>query len=480
MAFWAWIDRTWVRLASVKLTLVVFLALLLLSIPGTVILQYNISNVDPGIQYNYGFWKFGQLFQLFTSYHSFWYVGLIALLAINLIACSEQRWPQMWKLATLKPVPLSREAMERQPAKLRYAWRTQKGKDETLQLLLKDLKQAWARPVVLEDGLDHFQVFWQAGRWSRISNYVVHTSLLVIFGGAIYSSLYGFEGAANIPTGGAVDTFLIFKEGGAAGLDRAPGGLRNERMLGFRIQAEDFKVNFYEDYPGRPKEFISRVNILENGKVMKSGTLRVNEPMKYGAFTLYQASYGRLGDFALQLRVVDKKRPYDGQTFAKLHLGEPKELGKEFGGLTLVPVRALMNVQGLGPGVQFQEFRGNQPAGTPFWVLKNYPQFDFVKRQAPYGVVLDEVEELFFTGLQIASDPGAPVYWLGCAGMLLGTFYALFVTHRKYYLRFEKGELMFVGTIHRLPLGFEGFVAKLAERFKKLTGAIPAAGDSSV
>ena len=120
MAFWAWIDRTWVRLASVKLTLVVFLALLLLSIPGTVILQYNISNVDPGIQYNYGFWKFGQLFQLFTSYHSFWYVGLIALLAINLIACSEQRWPQMWKLATLKPVPLSREAMERQPAKLRY------------------------------------------------------------------------------------------------------------------------------------------------------------------------------------------------------------------------------------------------------------------------------------------------------------------------------------------------------------------------
>src|SRR5450432_2489528 len=107
--FWNWVDRTWLQMASVKITLFVFLSLLLLAIPGTVVMQINISNVDPGVQYDYDFWKFGQLTQLFTAYHSFWYVGLVALLAMNLIACSVERWPQMWKLAMAKPVAWAKE-----------------------------------------------------------------------------------------------------------------------------------------------------------------------------------------------------------------------------------------------------------------------------------------------------------------------------------------------------------------------------------
>jgi cytochrome c biogenesis protein len=471
-AFWGWLDRAWLALASVKLTLVIFLGLTLLSVPGMVILQYNISNVDPGIQYGYDFWKWGQTLQLFTSYHSFWYIGLIVLLGMNLIACSTERYPTMWKLANAKPVALSVEAIERQPEPLRHRWTTKLGKAEALERLTQAARKTGAKTVIVDDGPDRFQIFWQAGRWSRVANYLVHLSLLVVFGGAIYSALYGFEGAANIPAGGAVDTFLTFKEGKGAGLERAPvseGALRNERLFGFRVQAEDFQVKFYDEYPGRPKEFVSKINIIERGKVVKSGVLRVNQPMSYKNFTFYQASYGRLGDFDIKARVVDKKMPLEKQHFIRGRLGEPKELGADYGGLMLVAMRAMPNVQGLGPGVQFQEFRNNQPAGKPFWVLRDFPEFDFARREAPYGVVLDEVSELFFTGLQIGHDPGAPVYWLGCLGMLIGTFYALFVTHRKYYLRYERGEVRFLGTIHRLPIGFEDYVKTLAERFKGVT-----------
>ncbi len=431
-------------------------------------MQTNISNVDPGIQYDYDFWSWGQRLQLFTSYHSFWYVGLLVLLSINLIACSEQRWPAMWKLATAKPVAWAKETFERHDSNLTHRWVAQGlTKDRAQSRLLAALESEGVRPIVVEEGPDRFQFFWQAGRWSRLSNYLVHTSLLVIFAGGIWSSMTGFEGAANIPAGSAVDTLLMFKEGKASGLQPAPGGLANERMFGFRVQAESFAVKFYEDFPGRPSEFVTKVNFIEQGKVMDTAELRVNEPHSYKNFTFYQASYGKMGNFNVSGRVVDKTQP-SRQAVWSGRLGEPQSVD----GFEFVPLAAAGDVQSLGPGVQIQPLRNGQPEGIPFWVLKDFPQFDFESRKdSRLGLIVDSVDEQYFTGLQIGYDPGAPIYWFGCIAMLLGTFYALMVTHRKYYLRFEAGQLQFAGSIHRLPGGFSSEVSRLAELFRSATDA---------
>jgi cytochrome c biogenesis protein len=464
-----WVDKAWDSLASVKLTIVILLGLLLLAVPGTVVMQYNISNIDPGIQYSYDFWRFGQAIQLFTSYHSFWYVGLMALLSLNLIACSVNRWPQMLRLAVAKPVRWSLETFKKHPSALQHAWRTELSKNELREKVLAKVRSPWATaPVVLEDTEKSLQIFWQVGRWSRIANYLVHTSLLVIFSGAIVSALYGFEGAANIPSGDAVDTLIVFKEGKLNKLQPAPGGLINEKMLGYRLRARDFRVEFYEDWPGRPKSFITNLQILRDGVPVKEKRITVNDPLDYEGVRFYQASYGRLGDFEIQLRSIDKARPLVGQIFRKIKLGEAFTL-PQFN-TQLVALQALMDVQGFGPGVQFQELKDDQPVGQPFWSLQKHPEYDFANREAPYALVLDDVRELFFTGLQIGYDPGAPIYWWGCFGMLVGTFYALFMTHRKYYLHFQDGEIRFAGSIHRLPFGFERAVAQKAEELKELTG----------
>ncbi len=454
-AFWSnfdrRLDRAWKALASVKFTILLLAALLLLSIPGTLILQYNISNVDPGAQYDFDFWNWGRRLQLFTSYHSFWYVGLMALLSMNLVACSVERWPAMWRFAVAKPVAWSKETFARQPEEFRAEWRTRQSADEALAAVLGAAKGPFREPVVLEQGESGFQVFWQTGRWSRVANVLVHTSLLVVFLGAILSSLYGFEGAANIPEGEAVDTFLIFKEGKASGLLPAPGGLVNERLLGFRVQAERFDVKFYPDFPGRPSDFVSRLNVIERGKVVHSREIRVNDPMDYRNFVFYQASYGRLGDFRVRSRLVEKANRSAAHLPMVGTIGEV--LDTKDRAPKLVAMQAHPNLQNLGPAVQFAEVQGEKVTGKPFWVLQHYPQFDW-QRDAPYTILIDDVRELHFTGLQIGYDPGAPIYWLGCFGMLLGTFYALFVQHKKYYLRFEKGRVDFAGSIHRLPLGF--------------------------
>ncbi len=464
--FWRWIDELWDAFGSAKLTFVVLICMALLSIPGTIVLQQNISNVDPGIQYDYNFWKFGQITQLFTAYHSFWYVALLAILSMNLIICSIERWPGMYKLAVAKPIAWAKETFDNYDSTLKHQWQSQRPKEEVLRTIMSFLETKKRQPVILEDSPSSFQIFWQTGRWSRVANYLVHTSLLIVFAGAIFSALYGFDGAVNIPAGSAVDTLVIFKEGRASGLAGVPGGLPNERKLGFRLEAEEFKVNFYEDWPGRPKDFITKLNVLEKGRVVDSKTIRVNDPFAYKNFTFYQASYGRLGDFRMNFRVVNKENTKD-QTVFKSKMGEVQKIDKYK--VSLVPVMALMNVQGLGPGVQFQPVEGDKAAGEAFWVLKDFPNFDAVKRtQSPYIVILDNVEELYFTGLQIGHVPGAPIYWFGCFGMLLGTFYALFVSHKKYQLSFSQGRLIFVGNVHRLPVGFQAELAKWAAAIKSL------------
>lgn len=465
--FWNRIDKIWMALASVKLTIVILTGLLLLSIPGMVIMQYNISNIDPGIQYDYEFWKWGKYLQLFTAYHSFWFVGLMVILSMNLISCSVERWPQMYKLATAKPVYWASSTFEKQPDEWKHTWKTSLNLEQFKSQALGYLKKGVIpkNPVILFEDANSVQIFWHTGRWSRVANYVVHTSLLVIFAGAIVSALYGFEGAANIPSGAAVDTFLIFKEGKASGLERVPGGLANERMLGFRLEAESFKVSFYEDFPGRPKEFVSILNILDRGRVLASKRIVVNDPMEFGNHTIYQASYGRMGDFDLQLRVIDKKDPVNNQIYLKSRLGEVRDLKKY--GSSLVPVRAHMNVQNLGPGVQFQELKDGKAFGEPFWVLRDYKTVGFQGTQ-PFGLVLDGIEERYFTGLQIGYDPGAPIYWFGCFFMLLGTFYALFVSHKKYYLNYKAGQVIFTGTTHRMPLGFDTKLQKIARKLQSM------------
>lgn len=481
---WAGVDRVWLTLGSVKVTFVIFFGILLLSIPGTLVLQENISNIDPAIQYDYDFWQWGQTLQLFRSYQSFWYVGLLAVLSVNLIICSYERWPQMWKLAFAKPVALSEAAVEKRPAEHRYEWDLPKKLHSAHEVaafkekLLTSKFFRYKKVTILEESSHELQLFWQKHRPARMANYLVHTSLLTIFAGAIVSGLYGFEGTLNIPEGSAVDTFIAFKEGGDAKLERPPGGqgLPNERMMDVRIEAEQFNVEFYKDFPGRPKEFATALNAIdrETGKIVASKTIRVNDPLTIGKYTFYQASYGALGDYKMDFRVIrksslqgkDKDAFFTDETYTSSKLGQEVKVPKM--NLAFVPLRLVDDLQGYGPAVQIQELRGENLTGEPFWIIKKDPIYDF-GRKSDWAVVLDDYKPLYFTGLQVAHDPGAPIYWLGCAGMLLGTFYALFFQHKKFYLIAKNSRVTLTGSTHRLPFSFEKELKKLAGALKELT-----------
>ncbi len=153
--------------------------------------------------------------------------------------------------------------------------------------------------------------------------------------------------------------------------------------------------------------------MLENGKEILKKRIVVNDPLTYKGLTFYQSSYGPAGDPVYAFRVKHRET---GETVTVMgkqgsHLALP-------GGSDLIPMGYAENYQSFGPAAQVNIDTGDHKHGTPFVVLKNYPQFD-EKRGGTYAVSLVDAQQSFYTGLQVAKDPGVWVVWFGCLLIVL-------------------------------------------------------------
>lgn len=77
--------------------------------------------------------------------------------------------------------------------------------------------------------------------------------------------------------GNYVGDYLVFADGESFGKSKNPG---------FQVQHVQFRDPIL-------RQMESDVAILENGQVVKHGTIRVNEPLTWKGVTIYQTAYGR-------------------------------------------------------------------------------------------------------------------------------------------------------------------------------------------
>ena len=86
------VDTIWDFFTSLKLVIVLLLVLSVLSVAGTIIEQ------NKPLQEYYRFFK-PETVELFSKlglldmYHSWWFTSCLALLALNIIACTMERYP---------------------------------------------------------------------------------------------------------------------------------------------------------------------------------------------------------------------------------------------------------------------------------------------------------------------------------------------------------------------------------------------------
>ncbi len=87
--------------------------------------------------------------------------------------------------------------------------------------------------------------------------------------------------------------------------------------------------------------------------------------------------------------------------------------------------------------------------------------------QLPWPVlpVLVDYDQVYYTGLQLARDPGMNIVWIGSAILVIGLCIMFYLPHRKLWLIFRAdGRLELAGITNRNELGFARFFHELLTR----------------
>ena len=443
----SFIESVWDFFCSLKLSISLLIALALTSIIGTVVPQ---GNIPPEYLQTISESKFKlyQSLSFFDMYHSWWFMLLLYLLTVNLVACSIKRLPRVWKIVS-EPQLTMDESFEKSLSLTHEV----KVSGDAVAKMTGFLKGIMGEPIVTEkDGAVH--LFVQKTPWCRLGVYVVHLSVIIIFIGAIIGSLFGYKAFINIVEGTSIDTVYTQKE--------------KPIPLGFAVRCESFSVSYYNT--GAPKEFKSILTVLENGQPVKGYDklpVIVNDPLSYKGITFYQSSYGQAGEgaayhFNVRPRASGETKQLD------LQKGAPQALP---GGGTLEVLEATQDVRQFMP-----EFSGpaakvqlTMPGKSPesFIVFKNHPEIE-EQRKGELVIQYAGADEKLYTGLQVAKDPGVWIVWLGCALMTVGIMMAFFLSHNRLWIRISGGRAVLGGTASKNPAAFERKFEEYVEKLKQV------------
>jgi len=433
----------WDFFASVKLALFTLFFLSTTSIIGTIIPQKETTQ-----QY---IEKYGEatanLFQILSitpdMYSSAWFLSLLSLLCLNLIVCSLDRFPGVWRQikADNLNTPLSRlEKMDPQ-----RRWQLDNPPESTAIALKTALKTCGWKTE--ERKLDNaLLLFAQKGGMTRTGVYIVHASILVIFAGAIIGSILGFKGSIMLPETKTTDKAYAF-------------GTNSPIDLGFEVRCDRFKIEFYDN--GMPKSYRSQLVILENGKVVKEKAIVVNDPLSYKGITFYQSSYEPYPEFLI---TITNKKTGLSET-AIIPYQQQRNLEKNdlrFG---------IINAEAQGQSVSRIKIWLSDDKGEPslFW-LDDGEQVTVERAQNNFTV---SAKQMYATGLQVAKDPGVWTVYTGCALMIIGLIVAFFMSHQRIwlYIREEtdgKSSILMAGNANKNKAGFEKTFQALTQTMNKV------------
>ena len=411
----------WSFFKSVKLTFALLILLALSSIWGTFIPQGQ-DAMKFAIKLGPFLFKIFTALQLFDLYHSIWFRILIALLSINLIICSLDRFPRTLRLLKKRPSPDRVKLFENIPEQRQI--RTKLDRESAKNISHEVLRTRVSGITEKETSRGIF-LFGEKGRYSTFGVYLVHLSVLVILVGAIIGSLWGFEAFVNIKEGGETDSIFLNKSG-------------RPKRLGFSVRCEKFEVEFYEN--GTPKEYRSYLSFINDGKLLKKGILRVNHPLKFQGITFYQASYGNIPGSSAIIKI---QKNNEKTRLIRLTKGKLSPLPGSNISIELADIRD--DFMHLGPAVLIRIHYGDNL--KRIWLFKNekiikqkipglFERFETLNPSSlkPYKFSLVDFETKYYTGLQVNRDPGVPIVWTGFVLIIIGCIITFFTSHQRIWI----------------------------------------------
>jgi len=459
----SFVDKIWESLASVKLAIIIFALISITSIVGTVLEQRaepekNIQilakifseSLAPGL------YSFFDKLGFVDMYHSWWFTGLLVLFAVNMVICSLDRLPRIWKLAKEPLGPLPEEKLKKFVISRDLVL---KGNPDNIKASVAEAMKSMRFRFTEIKEEKGYQFFSQKGNYTRLGIYLTHFSILFILVGVIIGVRFGFSGFLNLPEG-AVSNVAI-------------SNTDKEIPLGFDIRCDTFEVDFYET-SDMPKEYRSWLTIFKDGREVLKKTIAVNDPLTYEGITFYQASYGLIPEGMNRGVFIFNVVSRDGKsTILNLRFGDSFQIpGTNISG-KIVNFSPALRLDEHGHASTYTNMMNNPAVLIEFsesgkqtasaWILKRHPE----TWQLPDGNKLEFLNlwGVQYTGLQVRKDPGVWVVYLGCLAMSIGLFIALFMSHRKLWVRISEDKnnsrVIIAATANKNRAAFERKIDKV-------------------
>jgi len=338
-------------------------------------------------------------FGITDIYHSPWFLSLIAMLTVNMIACSFMRVFPRVKLLN-KPLPF---IGGKEIGKLPVNKSVLITKDEKSALAAMALKLAAKGFKVSTNGE---RLLAEYGKYGRLAATVTHIGLLTLLVGVTITSWTGFSGFQPV----LLNSHLDFHES-------EHSKLWIGKLPEWTVRVDETRR---EDHPsGEPKQWFSKLTVVDkNGKDVKSQEISVNNPLSYDGVDIYQSSWGL--DHIL-LNFNGNERRLDLRPMGKLYAAF---LPLDQDTMMLFSVRA--------DGQPIKIF-----AKRPDWegprMLTELTQ-DKPAKLGPVTISL--IKKMPVTGLQYKCDPGLPITYIAFGFIIVGVLMAA-IPHRHVWVSLE-------------------------------------------
>ncbi len=414
------VGRAWKFLSSMRLALVLILALAGVVLAGTLLDQAPPSVVADQVAYDqwlerargrYGAWTpvFDRL-QLFNVFHALWFRALIALLALNIVVCSMNRWHGIWTTVFHTRTRMGEPFF--QHARFKATVTTVMPLEDAANRARHTLSRS--RYHIKSDvGDGSIALFADKNRLSRFGTFFTHLSIVLLLTGTIVGGIWGFK-----------DPEFVVSEGSTR-----PLGLGTN----ISVRLDHFADEYYLDGP--PKDFRSDVALFENGQQVKQGTIQVNSPLRYKGIAFHQAFYGQTA----VMEVKDKTGKvlfHDGVPLA----WQTRDGQRPVGSFNLPQQNLSVYVVGPRSGetdpmipageMRVEVYRQDSRAAAPQNLSQGTPG-DLA------GLSFTFERESRFTGLKVVKDPGTNIIWVASGLMVLGMVMLFYLPRRRLWALFR-------------------------------------------
>jgi cytochrome c biogenesis protein len=399
-------------------------------------------------------------------YHSWWFVSLLTLFTFNLICCTINRFPGFLRFIKQKDRDLDEKFLKTLPLKKNLRLKTF---NEHSKALLSDVvKKYFHQPTTQQSSTDSISLFAEKGKYTRLSFYITHLGIVFIIIGGMLGNL-GYQGYMQVVEGKTNNTLFL-------------RGTNQPKTLDFDIRCDEFEVTFYGNSQ-RPKDFTSKLTIIDGGKEVKQKVIQVNDPLQYKGVWIYQSSYGTAPDQGVVTVGVtptggtqQKTKQYPIDVEGRVSL---KEEGYELEVKRFVPDFTLgknnevvsRSQEMRNPAAQLALYK----EGTLLeekWVFAKFPDFHG-SQEGPYRFSFLNYRGKEYTGLQLTRDPGVWVVWLGCFLLCLGCYLICFTSHRRLWVKVEpkKNEYLvtLAGSANKNMSSFSKDFEKFFQKVKALS-----------